>query len=71
LWKSVDAGMSWMELPGTNFDIGAAVADSRNPGTVYFLDINQSHSLHKSADGGQTWTATRLPPDYGPSSVLD
>jgi photosystem II stability/assembly factor-like uncharacterized protein len=73
LWKSADAGVSWMKLPGADFDIGAVAIGSRNPGTLYFADIDISPSLHKSTDGGQTWTATRLPPDccFNPVLVAD
>lgn len=50
LWKSVDAGASWVNLIGG--DIGSFVVDPHNPRTIYVSD----GLVYKTTDGGQTWT---------------
>ena len=50
MWKSVDAGVSWVNLIGG--DIHSFVIDPRNPRTIYVSE----GLVYKTTDGGQTWT---------------
>jgi photosystem II stability/assembly factor-like uncharacterized protein len=67
LWKSTDAGLSWVNLYGG--DIDAIAIDSRNSGTVYF---SEDGSVYKSTDAGQTWmiAKSRAAGCCGPTPML-
>jgi photosystem II stability/assembly factor-like uncharacterized protein len=54
LWKSVDGGMNWVYLTNSRVPaVTAILIDPQKPSTVYYSDC----SVHKSTDGGKTWTA--------------
>lgn len=66
VWKTTDAGLSWMPL----FDhepvssIGAIAVDPNDPNVIYVGtgepclrgDISYGNGMYKSVDGGKTWT---------------
>ena len=68
LWKSADAGVSWVNLT-IDGDISSIAIDPRNPSTIYA----SNGWLWKSMDGGQTWAkaTARFPEGYGGPVAID
>ncbi len=70
IFKSIDGGVSWKKTLGDNKWVGATdlVMDPRNPDILYaatwqrqrtvagYLGGGPGSGLHKSTDGGETWT---------------
>jgi photosystem II stability/assembly factor-like uncharacterized protein len=61
-WTSQDRGLTWTQLspPVSPFQVRSLRIDPRPPGALYLLGsgIDPSiHTLYKSLDRGQTWTA--------------
>ena len=70
LYKSVDGGKNWTKTLGDDEWVGATdlVMDSRNPDVLYaatwqrhrnvasYMGGGPGSGLHKSTDGGETWT---------------
>lgn len=64
LWKSTDSGLTWRSFPGPG---GQQVillrADPLDPDTLYALTTaGPALRLHRSTDGGESWTPLALPP---------
>lgn len=58
LMRSTNTGTSWDKLNGYVGSIVMHLAyDTRDPKTMYL--INQNLEIHKTTDGGQTWTKVR------------
>lgn len=58
VWRSLDAGRSWKQLPTTgmtNINIESLAIDPRNDNVVY---AGSWHLPFKTTDGGQTWRVT-------------
>lgn len=61
LWKSVDAGQTWNQVPGlTGSWVNAILVD---PGTPNSVLVETPMAILKSTDAGQTWQTTN--PDGG------
>jgi len=70
VYKSVDGGVNWAQILFVNADTGVVnlVADPRSPDTLYAASYQRRRSvfgfngsgpgsaIHKTADGGATWT---------------
>lgn len=73
VYKSSDGGVSWTRTLGDDVWVGATdiVIDSRNPDVLYaatwqrhrnvasYIGGGPGSGIHKSTDGGNTWTETR------------
>lgn len=58
VWRSLDAGKSWRQLPTTgmtNINIESLAIDPRNDQVIY---AGSWHLPFKTTDGGQTWRVT-------------
>jgi PKD repeat protein len=68
VWKSTNRGNSWNKI--SNFNIGGLtilkVAKS-NPDYIY---VSNSSSIHKTIDGGVTWSAIPVP-NAGSNAITD
>lgn len=79
LWKSTDAGLSWITTTDNLPQIGVSgiAIDSNNSDVIYIAtgddDAGDSYSVGvmKSIDGGLTWNTTGLNPNNAPSSMND
>ncbi len=68
IWKSTDAGVSWLPLSDNLPQIGVSgiAVDYQNPNTIYIAtgdkDASDTYSIGvmKSVDGGLTWNMTGL-----------
>jgi photosystem II stability/assembly factor-like uncharacterized protein len=73
IYKTTDGGVTWTKLggglPTTNFLRPSIAISKTNPSVLYsaFEDANSEDLLNifKSADGGNSWTATTRPPRSG------
>ena len=68
LFKSVDGGMSWMDIgmnvpAGTGFSVLPLIIDAQN----YLLGINGTGTVgvYRSANAGMTWASTATDSPYG------
>jgi photosystem II stability/assembly factor-like uncharacterized protein len=56
LWKSVDRGQTWQQLPGTTnrqfIVITRVIVDPQNENVVL---VSTNSGIHRSIDGGQVW----------------
>ena len=73
LYKSSDGGKSWVKILGDDEWVGVTdlVMDSRNPDVLYaatwqrhrnvasYMGGGPGSGIHKSTDGGETWTASK------------
>jgi hypothetical protein len=73
-WYSIDAGATWTQGAGFTASpktAGATIAYSRQPGVVYAASewtstcCTLGGRVHRSADGGATWTPTTEPGHLG------
>ncbi len=53
IYKSTDGGYNWSEIEGSASYAGGQIRVSADTGWVY---VNTSDKLHRSKDGGNTWT---------------
>jgi photosystem II stability/assembly factor-like uncharacterized protein len=72
VWKTVDAGLNWVNISDGYFDVGSIgaidVADS-DPNVIYVGtgsadprgNVSSGNGIYKSTDGGGTWAHTGLP----------
>jgi len=60
LYKSLDRGITWMQIAPALGSISRLRVDPRLSGTLYALIAGQ---IWKTADGGASWSAAYSPPD--------
>jgi photosystem II stability/assembly factor-like uncharacterized protein len=71
LFKTADGGLNWSRVASIQDNpINSLVMDPQNSSTLYAFGVETS-LIHKSADGGITWSASRLPPESSPTDDDD
>jgi hypothetical protein len=61
VWKTVNAGATWVSITGTNASVLPQVpvrAIAREPGSPQTLYVGTEVGIFVTADGGQTWTTS-------------
>jgi len=69
IFRTMDGGLHWQQLPGSRGFVFALAADPADP--AHQLAAAAEKTLLESRDGGATWTSRPLPgdrPDYQPAS---
>jgi uncharacterized protein (TIGR03437 family) len=64
LYRSVDGGANWIQIPSVGPELPLIVDGSTNPSTVY------DGLSFRSADGGVTWSPINPPPGAGSGVVV-
>jgi photosystem II stability/assembly factor-like uncharacterized protein len=67
LYRSTDAGLTWVRLPGIGGQVDEVVTAATHPTTVYV--VVAGFGIKRSTDGGQTWSPARR--GLGESPVMD
>lgn len=72
LWKSSDAGVTWVPVQTSfNLPIGQVAVDPFNSSTLYAGALDAGFPLFKSSDGGASWNQlTNLPLSNSPIADL-